>query len=103
MTPHTPAPWKADIENSAEGLNITDDEGRRIAHTATIRNPDYTPLISEEAKANARLIAAAPELLEALKELTDLLQSPSGAGTMSEIRDSANRARAALAKAEGES
>ncbi len=56
---HTPAPWKA------SGLEI------RHAERSLILAQVYKHLPAnqskEEAEANARLIAAAPELLEALK------------------------------------
>jgi hypothetical protein len=59
--------------------------------------------ITEELKANARLIAAAPELYEALEEckrvLSDL-QSTQLEGTRT--RAAWEKARAALAKARGE-
>jgi len=58
---------------------------------------------SDETEANARLIAAAPELLEVLKELAAL---DFGAQIMNDddtrrIDFVARRARAAIAKAEG--
>ena len=51
-------------------------------------------LVDEEAEANARLITAAPDLLEALRSLLDALPS---ATTHPAIRS----ARAAIAKATG--
>ena len=62
MTTHTPGPWKA-----------VDDYGRweiesRLHAIATVN--DNPP----QHKANARLITAAPSLLEALVELIDQLE-----------------------------
>jgi hypothetical protein len=58
---------------------------------------------TDETKYNARLIAAAPELLEAIKTIAANLE-PSGRprayfGLSATIADSINRARAAIAKA----
>ena len=64
MTQHTPAPWKIDAECSAVGNNfcIHDTvDNLHIAETLQIFGQD---------EANARLIAAAPELLEALEIVT---------------------------------
>ena len=68
---HTPGPWEAtgnlvrspmhQPEGLPRGVQIVEcRDGYFLPHTA-------------EAKANARLIAAAPELLEALKAATDAL------------------------------
>ncbi len=67
---HTPGPWRTgvDVENCGGGMNVlAADDSLRVAHTARfVRGGEV--LISEPvAKANAHLIAAAPELLEALK------------------------------------
>lgn len=64
---HTPAPWKAEIENCGDGLNVTTLDGHPIAHTATVRDTNKVIIFPEEAKANARLIAASPELLSVLE------------------------------------
>lgn len=56
--------------------------------------------IEEEMKANACLIAAAPELLEALKWFIDDLTATQA--SMIEFDQNVERARAAIAKAEGE-
>ena len=52
---HTPAPWKIDGAISTRVLLIDDAKGYAIAEIVDTRNP-----------ANARLIAAAPDLLDAL-------------------------------------
>lgn len=52
---HTPAPWKIDAAHSSRVLLLNDAKGYAIGEIVDTRNPD-----------NARLIAAAPDLLEAL-------------------------------------
>lgn len=59
-TKHTPAPWKQD------GLYIDAPDGSLIA---TVNSED-----SIENEFNGKLIAAAPELLEALKECLERLE-----------------------------
>ena len=63
-TKHTPAPWHVINE---ECLVITDNFGQELfEYTAEGKDEFIT-----EAEANARLIAAAPELLEALESISD--------------------------------
>ena len=93
---HTPGPWKlkADL-----GIPL------QIMGAPTKQNPRYNPVTrcgttfiaptSAEAMANARLIAAAPDLLAALKWLDNWL----GHKPMPEC---SNRIAAAIAKATGE-
>lgn len=52
---HTPAPWKIDGAHSTRVLLINDAKGHAIGEIVDTRNP-----------ANARLISAAPDLLDAL-------------------------------------
>ena len=52
---HTPAPWKIDAAHSSRVLLLNDAKGHAIGEIVDTRNPD-----------NARLISAAPDLLEAL-------------------------------------
>jgi len=60
MSAHTKGPWSCgDIRKDAEYINVW----MGIVHIAAVCNT-YK---DDEAEANARLIAAAPELLEALK------------------------------------
>jgi hypothetical protein len=59
---HTPKPWEASIEASKEGVfHIRDSAGHRVAMAYT--------------KENAFLIAAVNELLEALKEIRELIDN----------------------------
>jgi hypothetical protein len=98
MSKHTTGPWFASVH---------DDDGeqfaviRAIDSIAGMRNSgDYSP---EEFESNAHLIAAAPELWEALRIVADEYDDTGceGCGVVSAV--ALQRARAALAKAEGRS
>jgi hypothetical protein len=66
-TKHTPGPWILDTDNI-----IRTEAGTCIALAQ--QGGDGYPLLSgDEVQANARLIAAAPELLEALQYVSRLL------------------------------
>lgn len=98
MSKHTPGPWKAGKElssRSSEWLIAMDcgDRGRGIAIAETV------PATGREL-ANARLIAAAPELLEALQNLMTRVQYDKDAKHW--FTDEQKAARAAIAKALGE-
>ena len=88
MSKHTPGPWKVISEQTAREVEVFE-----VAEVARLRvTPDRsgdTFAIAGDAYADARLIAAAPELLEALQDLCDTL----GECGMTE------KARAAIAKA----
>lgn len=83
-TTHTSGPWKA-MESPSRGAYIHAGGNARIRLAELPRSPDVG--------ANARLIAAAPEMLEALRAAARILIG----------RDSplAIQVRAAIAKAEG--
>jgi hypothetical protein len=83
---HTPGPWFYD-DTMKGRVNINSQS----AAVASI------PYIDAEAVANARLIAAAPDLLDALRRL--MREEADGEFTIGLIED----ARAAIAKAEGRS
>ena len=83
MSKHTPGPWMADIESDA--CFVKRPEGGPLAHF-----PIYVPGTHAESAADARLIAAAPELLAACKRLM-----------VAHDRISCLRAEQAIAKAEG--
>lgn len=63
---HTPGPWIYDPDNDRYPLVVRDNDTRIIAH---IEDNRAFPL--PECEANAKLIAAAPELLEALMYARD--------------------------------
>ena len=90
---HTLGEWHCGLwrENgNLPGVPIIKDNGLVLAHVWFNRY-DQLPL---EAKANARLIAAAPDLLEALKVLLDNKDN-------NEWLTGETAARAAIKKAEG--
>lgn len=92
---HTPGPWEWLYGHSGlRGQPTTDNaDGMVLAYEPHegMWLRDYTT----EGAANAHLIAAAPELLEALKAVVNAL------GFHGIARDAANRAISAIAKAEG--
>lgn len=70
---HTPGPWivAGEAGNTGEAFVIESDE-RTVCWTADSTEEEWEErggaLGTDEDRANARLIAAAPELLEALRE-----------------------------------
>ncbi len=106
---HTPGPWhvdpKAAEESFFEDVSILRHDGLAVA--VAVHNGDIIP---PEPEANARLIAAAPDLLEALKPFAECCDSigreiPDSKDTSSWTFQAGDfrRARAAIAKAEGRS
>ena len=98
MSAHTPGPWRA-VKRAGSYTSpfvIVDGSGSGIANLEGNQlNPTGTSIGAAEA--NASLIAAAPELLEALRNLLDLTWPSLDMGEQSVI----DLARAAIAKAEG--
>ena len=98
---HTPGPW-ATHKTEGNGGNIPDrleivgpEEGRKRSLIASI----YGFKLSE-GQANAQLIAAAPELYEALEAAYMVLKPQKS--RFKDYVDAVTLARAALAKARGE-
>jgi hypothetical protein len=83
-TKYTPGPWSWDTDPNGDRW-IIGDKSTWVPRIAKI--PRYSEMPNE---ANARLIAAAPELVEALRELTEKVSA-----------DAINRARSLLARIEG--
>jgi hypothetical protein len=92
-TAHTPGPWKAWQPRGDESVPVrTDGLGITIAY---VHQGAVT-----DAQANARLIAAAPDLLIAVQRCLNFIE-----GTEAEFGEEfecGNIARAAIAKAEGQ-
>ena len=64
---HTPGPWKADCANEIVPDIESPEPHQHIACAYDFKRD------KDEAKANARLIASAPELLEALETISNLI------------------------------
>ena len=118
MSKHTPGPWAIDDEDMAQdadtvfsiGIWAGEGEGRvMVANVSafglhsemrdgveyvTTEEPAQSQL--DEAKANVRLIAAAPELLAFVQEFLADYQSLEG---MASMKYYAGKAHAAIAKA----
>lgn len=87
---HTKGPWHSERGGKGWVVRIDEPNGLPIAN------------LSMQSEANARLIAAAPELLEALKACVQRLDAVWDSGMETEDDLIALRtARAAIAKAEG--
>jgi hypothetical protein len=105
VTAHTPGPWEQDPTGDIGWWAIGTNE-KSVAHV--VDEDRLLGLTKKEAKANARLIAAAPELLGALKAITERLTNERNAianreGYIGdgELLPQVKAARAAIAKAEG--
>lgn len=89
MSKHTPGPWAVNLsDNGIHALH--DSEGK---HFANLRNVCGASALVRDA--DAMLIAAAPDLLAALRDFVDLIEDPNM--PMAEL---IRRGKAALAKVE---
>jgi hypothetical protein len=94
---HTPGPWEV-LSRSIYQVDAIG--GREVVHGNGIKGRDN----NQEREANARLIAAAPELLAALKGLVGAhLSTPGPRGVMLDVPHFLKQAEATIAKAEGAS
>lgn len=94
MSKHTSGPWGI-YDTAAYGIHICKG-GIAGQHIASAQR--YVGLTQDETVANARLIAAAPDLLDALKALTEKLAM---SGDAWRWKEELPQAAAAIAKAEG--
>jgi len=94
MSNHTPRPWK--LDPSPVTYNADKDEQLYV-----VDGPDWGFIVATDLRfGDARLIAAAPDLLDALEDfynLHDGLENPEWKGSPLE-----QRAAKAIAKAKGE-
>lgn len=102
MSIHTPGPWIAEPEEASEhrGIAITAPANGWIVATIL---PDDGRAADDVDWANAHLIAAAPELLEALKEAVAYIRTVELLEMMpytAKGLEAANRADIAIGKAE---
>lgn len=94
---HTPGPWFVGKIPGKSGKTIHCGALPNGGLNVIARTARH--LVQRNAKANARLIAAAPDLLEALEELLGIAFHPNVSGNV--YVSSEDRARAAIAKAKG--
>lgn len=114
---HTPGPWEYAPSTDAHGPYVSGPYGD-VADCYTMTNPNHAAVVNggdsqphhfcgEEADANARLIASAPELLEALEAMINNYVALANSGDCGnwdpEEEPQIIAARAAIAKARGES
>lgn len=101
----TPGPWEVKPEEvDRPYIRIRGTQWGGRFKVANVLSPDYDGVHHREAdetRANARLIAAAPELLEAL-QLAEKAMVEGRNVTYPEWYGVINKARAAIAKATGE-
>ena len=91
MSNHTPGPWRVDRGSMLDGVNVITPRNEWICYLGMASRPDVV--------ADASLIAAAPELLEALEEADRSLEQ---AAQLNPAVMAAHAAiRAAIAKARG--
>lgn len=105
MALHTPGPWTTDTtkryrqmvsEQIPESIPIRGPDGIGLAATYDFNRFDR----DAECEANARLIAAAPDLLAALERITLINGSTGGHKAM--VAEFKHIARTAIAKARGD-
>ena len=98
MVKHTPGPW---VVTTCADYWVAAEDGAGIAHCGDIEWANHE-VMQHEWEANARLIAASPDMLAALEaiEQFDLSWSNSMDTNVEGIKDIAS---AAIAKAKGES
>ena len=94
---HTPGPWTVGNHGEAVWQNINEDTDKNIC---TVLKQDDPSNERGETWANARLIAAAPALLAALKAIAEGGNCDCGA-YWKVNNDHMAQARAAIAQAEG--
>lgn len=92
---HTPGPW------FAEGTAVFTKQGAYYVAETEIERKSFTKR-GGEARANAALIAAAPEMLEALEKMLRLVEIEYEGTHFPDVASKIDDARKAIAKAKGE-
>jgi YD repeat-containing protein len=91
---HTPGPWTIEIKGSRHFIDGADELTVAYVDRAGVRE-------RQTYEANARLIASAPELLAALKEMAEQFGHYCEHTEDAKEIETLIKARAAIAKAEG--
>lgn len=94
MSKHTPGPWNLYDDTASTGRIEIVALGKTVARI-------YRS-VPEEDLPNARLIAAAPDLLEALRGVVAMIDSLNSAYGSEQVDSVVSNGRAVIAKATGE-
>ena len=96
MSNHTPGPWRVNVDGSGDMFISAVESAKWIAE---IGAPD-----EDGGREDAHLMAAAPDMLEALEEASMTLAGLYGGGntTLADVRLASAKVDAAIAKAKGE-
>lgn len=103
MSRHTPGPWKYHLgRGSKPRFHIQTTGGYQIASTVELKTRHTVKRVQEfeenaSIEANAKLIAAAPELLKAL----EFIVTRAGGDLPAYMNPAIKQAKQAIAKAEG--
>jgi len=97
MSKHTPGPWQTETVDSVVRIHggVFAGAARAVVEVADVWVPDGENGDAAQV-ANARLIAAAPDLLEALKEAREVVEGDIETGPMED--EASLHARALLVK-----
>jgi hypothetical protein len=104
MSKHTPGPWNLGSSDlPVSGLSIhANVAGRKHSTLCRLVSAKYSGMSQSEEYATAKLIAAAPQLLEALQNLLAWAADVHAPGATRINYSGMDAARAAIAKATGE-
>lgn len=97
-TKHTPGPWTAKRDSQGQVRIQGNVQGGPVAYIEEMNNTGGTP----QDHANARLIAAAPELLDLAIDAENYLLYGAENWTNERIADYREKLRAAIANATGQ-
>lgn len=89
MSKHTEGPWQVGDRHTQNGVYSAG--GRLIANTHSLQSNSGWEAIAVENDANARLISAAPDMLEALREVNALISEGAEHGFQPLVDDFAER------------
>jgi hypothetical protein len=103
MNKHTPGPWRLNENSNWKTNPFSITVSKPGVHSTTISNiPTRMTVPPQEQKANARLISAAPDLLEALKGASKAIREYRSQGATHAYWDNVEeQVNAAIKKAEG--
>jgi len=98
-TKFTPGPWEVRLDDSTFGPKLEiHQEGAENRVPICERDLGFNDDVDEESKANAHLIAAAPEMYEAIEGLLNVISETRG----EDARQAVIKANEVLAKARGD-